>query len=138
MLRLVFPEPDLIDSLVDSYFAETNIYLPLLHRPTFENNIREGLHRRDADFGCVLLLVCALGARASDDPRVLLDPDREMGELSQEEQERTRKWQWHSAGWKWFVQVQDSKSLLNSAAPTLADLQILSVSGFFHRLGRVP
>jgi hypothetical protein len=47
------------------------MYLPLLHRPTFQN--ASGLHRVYLSFGAVVLLVCALGAKYSDDLRVLLD-----------------------------------------------------------------
>lgn len=124
-LHLEFPDPDLIDELVAMYFTEMNIYLPLLHRPTFEQSVRAGLHRRNPDFGCVLLLVCAIGAQHSDDPRVLLH--QEPGATPQEEEER-EKWKWHSAGWKWYLQVHDHKSLLNPSAQTLTDLQIICVS----------
>lgn len=110
------------------------MFTPLLHRPTFERSVREGLHKRDVDFGCVLLLVCALGSRYSDDLRVVLEdafPEQSaMSETSAEEEERARRWRWHSAGWKWFRQVQNYKCLLNLEAPTLADLQILCVSKF--------
>lgn len=91
--------------------------------------MREGLHRRDSDFGCVLLLVCALGAQYSDDPRVILDDAWPTG-LSQEETEQFRNWRWHSAGWKWFLQVQDYKNLLNLSEQKLADLQIICVSKY--------
>lgn len=127
--HLEFPDPDLINDLVTAYFTKSNLYLPLLHRPTFEKSVREGLHRRDSYFGCVLLLVCALGAQYSDDPRVLLDDAWSSG-LTQEEAERFKKWRWHSAGWKWFLQVQDYKNLLNLAEHRLADLQIICVSTY--------
>jgi hypothetical protein len=41
---LRFPPPLLLERLVDAYFLHMNIFLPLLHRPTFERGIREGLH----------------------------------------------------------------------------------------------
>jgi hypothetical protein len=105
-------------TLVDLYFEHINLYLPLLHRPTFERSINEGLHLRDARFGANVLLVCANGSRFSDDPRVLLD-----GEKSR-----------HSSGWKWFDQVQMvKKSFLNP--PTLYDLQFYSVSMSSHSTG---
>ncbi|KAJ6571027.1 fungal-specific transcription factor domain-containing protein [Mycena vulgaris] len=65
-----FPDLDLLLSLIDLYFATTNLYYPLLHRPTFERAIADGLHTRDASFGAVVLLVCAIGSRFSYDPRV--------------------------------------------------------------------
>ncbi|KXN82670.1 Transcriptional activator protein acu-15 [Leucoagaricus sp. SymC.cos] len=105
-----FPEPDLLHALVDLYFEYINLFVPLLHRPTFERSIAEGLHHHDERFGANVLLVCANGSRFSDDPRVLLD-----GEKSR-----------HSSGWKWFDQVQMVKrSFLNP--PTLYDLQFYSV-----------
>lgn len=107
----VFPEPDLITSLTDLYFRCVNLYLPLLHRPTFERLVSEEFHLRNDSFASTVLLVCAVGSRFSDDPRVLLD-----GEES-----------FHSSGWKWFDQVQMvKKSLL--APPSLYDLQFYVVS----------
>ncbi|KAH9033208.1 hypothetical protein EDB83DRAFT_2319081 [Lactarius deliciosus] len=41
-----FPEPDLIDQLVDLFFSRINLFLPLLHRPTFERHLRDGLCER--------------------------------------------------------------------------------------------
>ena len=106
-----FPPTDLLNSLVDLYFQKCNLYLPLLHRPTLEKGISDGLHLTDEGFGSVLLLVCALGARFSDDPRVIL-----QGSNSQ-----------HSAGWEWFRQVQWIRRSLLSP-PRLYDLQVACVS----------
>ncbi|THH16874.1 hypothetical protein EW146_g3841 [Bondarzewia mesenterica] len=109
-----FPEQDLLRSLVELYFDHINIFLGLLHRPTFEKALEEGLHLRDEGFGGLLLLVCANGSRFSHDRRVLL----EGTEL------------WHSCGWKYFAQVQMvRKSLLS--APCLYDLQMYSLSVLF-------
>jgi hypothetical protein len=41
-----FPSDILMNQLIDLYFIHQNIYLPLLHRPTFERGIAEGLHLR--------------------------------------------------------------------------------------------
>lgn len=106
-----FPESDLLAALVDLYFENINIFLPLLHRPTFERSIHQELHLRDERFGANVLLVCANGSRFSDDPRVLLD-----GEKSR-----------HSSGWKWFDQVQMAKKSF-LAPPQLYDLQFYSES----------
>ncbi|KAE9408799.1 hypothetical protein BT96DRAFT_932552 [Gymnopus androsaceus JB14] len=57
-----FPPEDLNGGL--------NLILPLLHRPTFENGIADGFHQHDPFFGGTVLLVCAIGARYCDDPRV--------------------------------------------------------------------
>ncbi|KAJ6479497.1 fungal-specific transcription factor domain-containing protein [Mycena vitilis] len=66
----VFPPADLLSSLIDLYFVHKNVYFPLLHRPSFERSVADGLHLREPAFGTVLLLVCAMGSRFSDDPRV--------------------------------------------------------------------
>ncbi|KAF9461610.1 hypothetical protein BDZ94DRAFT_1323197 [Collybia nuda] len=83
-----FPEEDLLKALIELYFKHSNLYIPLLHRPTFENSIAEGLHLKNDMFGATVLLVCAVASRYSDDPRILLD-----GVDS-----------YHSCGWKWFDQ----------------------------------
>ncbi|KAI0364475.1 hypothetical protein BV20DRAFT_1039391 [Pilatotrama ljubarskyi] len=109
-----FPPPDLMDTLVDLYFVHMNAYVPLLHRPTFEQGIKEGVHLVDEGFGSTVLLVCANGARFTDDPRVLLGGYDTA----------------QSSGWKWFQQVQMvRKSLL--APPRLYDLQIYALTASF-------
>ena len=85
-----FPEQDLLWLLIDNYFLHVNAFLPLLHRPTFENHVSDELHLRDGAFGGVVSLVCALGSRHTDDPRVLLPGTSDLA----------------SAGWAWFDQVQ--------------------------------
>ncbi|KAI0052329.1 hypothetical protein FA95DRAFT_1601990 [Auriscalpium vulgare] len=112
--KYTFPESDLMDSLIELYFTNINIYLPLLHRPTFEAALVDGLHHRDEAFGAVVCTVLANGARYSPDPRVVLE-----GTDS-----------WHSSGWKWFEQLRMvRKSLL--AAPCLYDLQMYSLACLF-------
>ena len=68
-----FPPDDLMPALWDLFFTRCNMYMPLLHRPTFEQGIADGLHLRDEGFGSTVLLACAIGARFSGDPRVLLE-----------------------------------------------------------------
>ena len=109
-----FPDEDLLYSLVDLYFSQINLFLPLLHRPTFEKSINAGLHWKDSRFGEILLLVCALGSKYSEDSRTLLDDSSS----------------YLSAGWKWFSQVQMvQKSFL--IPPTLCDLQFHCVSSSY-------
>ncbi|KAG7098328.1 hypothetical protein E1B28_000289 [Marasmius oreades] len=84
-----FPDRDLMTSLVNLYFSKVNPFLPILHAPIFESSVRQNLHLRDEHFAATLLLVCALGSRFSDDPRVL-----------------TASEQYLSSGWKWYDQVQ--------------------------------
>ena len=64
--------------------------MPLLHRPTFERALINGLHYSETGFASVVLLVCALGSRYSDDSRVCVTEDK------------------RSAGWHYFDQVQNS------------------------------
>ena len=52
-----------MDKLIDGYFDNINVYAPLLHKPTLQNKIKDGLHLRDGLFGGIVLLVCANGAR---------------------------------------------------------------------------
>ncbi|KAG1887099.1 fungal-specific transcription factor domain-containing protein [Suillus subluteus] len=68
-----FPQEDLATSLVNLYFTHCNVLSPLLHRPTFERKVAQGLHRRDMSFGAVYLLVLAVGSRFSDDRRACLE-----------------------------------------------------------------
>ena len=85
-----FPDPGLMDELVELYFFHINMFFPVLHLPTFEADRKSGLHLRDSAFGGVVLLVCALAAGFSHDRRVLVDGEEN----------------WHSAGWNWFTQVR--------------------------------
>jgi hypothetical protein len=111
----LFPDPDLLHDLIHHYFTEHNIYAPILHRPSFESDVAEGLHLRDNGFGAVVLLVCAIGSRYVDDPRVLLE-----GSSS------------YSAGWPLYNQVHMvRKSSL--VPPRLYDVQQFAVSEVVHR-----
>ncbi|KAF7375418.1 Zn(2)-C6 fungal-type domain-containing protein [Mycena sanguinolenta] len=62
-----FPPKPLMTELIDLYFTRQNIYMPVLHRPTFERGIMENLHLRDDGFAATVLLVCATGSRWSLD-----------------------------------------------------------------------
>lgn len=102
-----------MDALTKLYFENINIFLPLLHRPSFERSIQEKLYLKDEGFASTLLLVCAVGSRWSNDPRVFLEGGTA-----------------NSCGWKWFDQVQVvRRSLLEP--PTLYDLQFYSVRLLF-------
>jgi hypothetical protein len=106
----VYPPPDLAKELIDNYFRHANIYLPLLHRPTFDRDIKANLHHLDIGFASVYLLVCSVGAPFSQDPRVLLDGEESL----------------QSAGWRWFKQVVDIQKLRFSSS-TLYDIQSCAV-----------
>ncbi|KAJ6609592.1 fungal-specific transcription factor domain-containing protein [Mycena sp. CBHHK59/15] len=102
--RYVFPDPELLSSLVALHFEHVNVYLPLLHRPTFEKSIADGLHLKNDRFGGIVLLVCAIGSRFSDDPRVF-NPEAPL-----------------TCGWQYFYQLPLTIDHL-FAVPTLYDLQ---------------
>ncbi|KAL1945640.1 hypothetical protein VTO73DRAFT_1642 [Trametes versicolor] len=99
-----FPPMDFMKVLADAYFEKLNLYIPLLHRPTFDRQLREGLHLVDEGFGSVVLLVCANGARMSEDPRVA-----DYGPPG-------------LPGWNWFLQVEKARKSI-FAPPQLTDLQ---------------
>ncbi|KAF8992799.1 fungal-specific transcription factor domain-containing protein [Cyathus striatus] len=108
-VQYTFPSLDLIAKLTDAYFEHVNLFYPLLHRPTFKRAIENNLHLNDDGFASVLLLVCAVGARHTDevDKRTLSDGFDSP----------------YSAGWKWYNQVQVVKpSLLDPTS--LYDLQV--------------
>ena len=111
----------MLDSLVDSYFSTFNLYLSLLHRPTFQASVSAGLHMEDEGFASLLLMVCACGAKLSTDRRILSEGTEN----------------WHSAGWKYFVQVQASRRAISLRPPRLYDIQIPCVCpfGFVRTLG---
>ncbi|KAK7043241.1 Gypsy retrotransposon integrase-like protein 1 [Paramarasmius palmivorus] len=113
-----FPDRDLMASLIALYFAHVNCFLPIIHKPTFETNVRQGLHLRDQRFGATLLLVCALGSKFSDDPRVFSAPGQHL-----------------SSGWKWYEQAQtfrrtsfDSSSLYEVQYYCLVTLYVYGAS----------
>ncbi|KAF8634298.1 hypothetical protein AX17_004250 [Amanita inopinata Kibby_2008] len=110
----VYPEDDLLSSLVDIYFDNIYHFVPLLHRPTFERSISEGLHFKDSLFGATVLLVCALGSKYSDDPRVFTEGSN-----------TTR-----SAGYKWFKQVNISRRSFSMKA-SLYELQMHALTALY-------
>ncbi|KAJ7146492.1 fungal-specific transcription factor domain-containing protein, partial [Mycena epipterygia] len=110
----IFPEDDLVKSLVEIYFDQINPIIGILHSPSFHQSISDGLHLRDHHFGAVVLAVCSLASRYSDDPRVFLD-----GANSE-----------HSCGWKWFQQVRPLRVSF-SPEPSLHQLQLICLSVLF-------
>ncbi|KAJ7083344.1 fungal-specific transcription factor domain-containing protein [Mycena belliarum] len=106
-----FPEDDLLASLVAIYCEQMNPILCILHSPSFRQSVAQGRHFRDPDFGAVVLAVCALASRSSDDPRVFLE------DVHSE----------HSCGWKWFRQVRPFRVSF-SPEPSLHQLQVMCLS----------
>ncbi|KAF9263340.1 hypothetical protein L218DRAFT_959361 [Marasmius fiardii PR-910] len=111
--RYHFPERDLMWNLINLFFKNVNVYLPILHGPTFKRALYEGLHLHDPQFGGMLLLVCALGARYSDDPRVFWVPGKQL-----------------SAGWGWFRQVRMTRGSLFSEA-SIYELQFYCLATLY-------
>ncbi|KAF9778871.1 fungal-specific transcription factor domain-containing protein [Thelephora terrestris] len=89
-----FPEADLMLHLVECYFDNFNVILPILHRPSFVRSIEEGLHKVDEHFGAVVLMVCAIGCRCTTDPRVV----QKIGTSSS------------CTAWKFFNQITAKRS----------------------------
>ncbi|KAJ7927889.1 hypothetical protein B0H13DRAFT_1598225 [Mycena leptocephala] len=105
----LFPDDDLLHSLVKIYLEQINPLSGILHLPSFRDALADGLHVRDPDFGAVVLVVCASASRYSTDPRVFLEGASE-----------------HSCGWKWFRQVQPLCTSF-SPVPSLYQLQLICV-----------
>ncbi|KAJ7764189.1 fungal-specific transcription factor domain-containing protein [Mycena maculata] len=104
-----FPPTDLTVHLIDLYFTHVNAYVPLLHRPTFERGVKGGLHIEDDGFAEILLLVCAVASRWSEDPRVCETEGSDSADAL-------------ACGWQWFDQVPVLRRHLFGHA-TLYDLQ---------------
>jgi hypothetical protein len=99
-----------MDTLIDAYFTQINPLIFLLHAPTFRRAVAGGLHLHNERFGQIVLAVCALGAKYSNDSRVFLD------DVHSE----------HTAGWKWFRQIPTFPTSFITT-PSLHDLQLLCV-----------
>ncbi|KAH6899491.1 fungal-specific transcription factor domain-containing protein [Coprinopsis sp. MPI-PUGE-AT-0042] len=111
-----FPEPDLLGHLIDCYFENSDLFMPVLHRPSFERSLEEGLHIKDRRFGGCVLAVCAVGARHSQDRRAIpedVDPGLELG-----------------AGTQWFRQLGSDKQVVSST-PSLHELQMYLLSSIY-------
>ncbi|KAL0577502.1 Gypsy retrotransposon integrase-like protein 1 [Marasmius crinis-equi] len=109
-----FPESSLLVSLISLYFERHNPYFPTIYEPTFRKSVIQGLHLNDREFGAVVLAVCALGARFSDDERVLSVPGHTL-----------------SAGWKWFKQIHPTCRTTAFDMPSLYELQYYCLAGLY-------
>ncbi|KAJ6460653.1 fungal-specific transcription factor domain-containing protein, partial [Mycena vitilis] len=105
-----WPSQARMAQLIDLYFLHQNMYLPLLHRPSFERNIADGLHLCNDSFAVTVLLVCAIASRWAVDPTVTgLDL---------------------TCGWEWFDQLAPVGNHLFAQA-SLYDLQYYSLAAQF-------
>ncbi|KAJ7511777.1 fungal-specific transcription factor domain-containing protein [Mycena galericulata] len=113
-----FPDDDLLATLIDIYFKKINPMIALLHSPSFRASVVDGEHLRDHHFGAVVLAACALAARFSDDPRVLMTENASQ----------------QSAGWRYFLQArprQFGTSPKNVPFRSLYKLQVICLSVLF-------
>ncbi|KAK7464262.1 Gypsy retrotransposon integrase-like protein 1 [Stygiomarasmius scandens] len=109
-----FPDDDLLRDLMNLYFTFHHPYHPLLHQSTFEKSVSQGLHLRDHEFGSVVIALCSVASRYSDDPRNL--PESSSSTLA--------------LGWKWFRQLERTRSSFVDPA-TLYELQTYCLSSHF-------
>lgn len=106
-----FPDSDFLSSLVDLYFTNSNPFWPLLHRPTFEEAIANGLHQRDTQFAATVFLVCAIGVRFSQDSRAIALPYDHI----------------FAPSWTWFLRSQEMYQPVSHEA-SLYTIQAYGVS----------
>ncbi|KAJ7671909.1 fungal-specific transcription factor domain-containing protein [Mycena rosella] len=109
--QYAYPESDLVASLLDLYFTNVHPIIPVLHRPSFERSVEEGVHLKDLQFGRTLLVILGVASRYSDDPRVFVEGDASL-----------------SAGWKFVKQVQVVRKFFE---PTLYDVQFYCLMALF-------
>ncbi|KAG8748600.1 hypothetical protein FRC12_013827 [Ceratobasidium sp. 428] len=118
---LHLPPPDLFESLIELFFKHVSPQIPIIHEPTLRAQIRAGLHTRDHSFARLMLAICALAARWTDDPRVLHESERTATEAGDPNTSRL------SAGVKYFNQIR----LLRRSMPkpaVLFDIQTYVLS----------
>ncbi|KAJ4467872.1 fungal-specific transcription factor domain-containing protein [Lentinula aciculospora] len=128
----IFPDADLIDSLVSLYFSHINAYFLILHEPSFFRSVAQDLHHKDRHFGALVLAVCALGARFSDDGRIYEDgvgANYNMGS--------TRGASEQSIGWKWIRQIQPVRRTF-TAPPCIYEIQLYLIYVFFMQATSTP
>ncbi|KAJ7647922.1 fungal-specific transcription factor domain-containing protein [Roridomyces roridus] len=107
----IYPDDLLVNHLVERYFANIHPTFPVLHRPSFLQNLGKGsLHRTDSGFGAVVLAVLALASRYSDESSVMIDSNT------------------LSSGWKFVAQL---RILPNLSEPTAFHAQFYCLMTLF-------
>ncbi|KAF8176418.1 fungal-specific transcription factor domain-containing protein [Mycena galopus ATCC 62051] len=107
----VYPADDLITSLLELYFSNVHPTIPILHRPSFERSVMEGLHLTNREFGGLLLSVLAIASWYSNDPRVFVNGDASL-----------------SSGWKFANQVRIRRQWFE---PTIHEVQMYGLLTLF-------
>ncbi|KAF7299169.1 Zn(2)-C6 fungal-type domain-containing protein [Mycena indigotica] len=108
----VYPDSDLISSLLFLYFENVHPTIPVLHQPSFERSVKENLYLRDPQFGGTLLVVLAIGSRYSDDPRVFVDGKSTL-----------------SSGWRFIKQLPVVRKWFE---PTVDEIQFYFLMTFYY------
>ncbi|KAJ6520470.1 hypothetical protein C8R45DRAFT_61232 [Mycena sanguinolenta] len=116
--QYVYPPSDLMDSLLRLYFTNVHPTLPVLHRPSFERAVAQGLHLTNERFGATLLSVLAVASLYSNDPRVLIDGHASL-----------------SAGWKFANQIWIVRKVFS---PTIYDVQMYCLMTLYSCGASVP
>ncbi|KAJ7163368.1 fungal-specific transcription factor domain-containing protein [Mycena filopes] len=106
----VYPDSDLLAALMDLYFTLVHPTVPILHRPSFEKSVADGLHLSNMEFGGLLLSVLAVASRYSNDPRVFVE-----GHLL-------------SAGWKFASQLEMIRKMFE---PTIYEVQMYCLMAIY-------
>ncbi|KAF8506241.1 fungal-specific transcription factor domain-containing protein, partial [Hysterangium stoloniferum] len=120
-----FPAIPLMFSLFEHYFRAVNIFLPIIHRPSFEADVRDDRHILDPAFGAVVLLVCAIGSRWSDDQEVLSKAYELTARNSADGTD------WTSAGWDYYLQTYEVYRKDCLQPTTLCDLQRMALGSVY-------
>ncbi|KAJ6539990.1 hypothetical protein DFH09DRAFT_1368606 [Mycena vulgaris] len=124
-----FPPAELAMHLIDLYFVQVNVYLPLLHLPdgrAWRRNWAPSHVHLDDGFAAILLLVCAVASRWSNDPRVMVPGGTQAGGVSKPGGRL-------ACGWGWFNQVPMAGNHL-FGQPKLYDLQYCCVGLSLERM----
>ncbi|KAF7330158.1 Fungal-trans domain-containing protein [Mycena sanguinolenta] len=116
--QYVYPPNDLMDSLLRLYFTNVHPTLPILHRPSFERSVAQGLHLTNERFGGMLLSLLAVASLYSNDPRVLIDGHASL-----------------SAGWKFANQIWIVRKVFS---PTIYDVQMYCLMTLYTCGASVP
>ncbi|KIR32739.1 nuclear protein [Cryptococcus deuterogattii MMRL2647] len=99
----IWPEKGLDQQLIDAYFDNVNLHLPLLNHKFFQRQYDSGLWQNNHGFARVCLMVFANGSRFVDDPRVYWPANLSMTEEGRErlatDKDGTLR---YSAGWKYL------------------------------------
>lgn len=107
-------EPELMDSLVQTYLSTSSYILPFLHVPTFLADYGNPQKWGEPGFAAFIVSICCLASRHTNDPRVRLDPSDGI-----------------SAGTQWFELLGRLRTLPIADRPTLYTIQAALIAGVY-------